>query len=123
MRSTVLLVLLGSLFTLACKPDSTANPSDVEPTTEEPAPNEEPAPAEEPAAADAELTAICQHVLDLMIADLGDTMELTPEAQEEIKTACVADLDSKRAASPEEFATKTECIMQAMTLEQSVACG
>jgi hypothetical protein len=120
----VLLLLVGSLTTLACNKEETANPDDVKPeTTEEPAPTEDPAATEEPAAADPELTAVCQHMMDLMIADLGDTMEMTPEAQEEAKAACAIDLASKRAENPEEFATKLECITAATNLEQSVACG
>jgi hypothetical protein len=124
MRSNfVLLLLVGSLSTLACNKEETANPDDVKPeTTGEPAPTEDPATTEEPAA-DPELTAVCQHMMDLMIADLGDTMELTPEAQEEAKAACAIDLASKRAENPEEFATKLECITAATNLEQSVACG
>lgn len=120
----VLLILLGSLTTLACNKEETANPDDVKPETtgEEPAPTEEPA-TEEPAPADPELTAVCQHMMDLMIADLGDTMEMSPEAQEEAKAACAIDLDSKRAENPEEFAKKLECITAATNLEQSVACG
>jgi hypothetical protein len=118
----MLLILLGSLTTLACNKEETANPSDVAPATgEEPAPTEE--PTEEPAAADPELTAVCQHMMDLMIADLGDTMEMTPEAQEEAKAACAIDLDGRRAENPEEFAKKLECITAATTLEQSTACG
>lgn len=125
MRShPVLLILLGSLATLACNREETANPSDVEPATADAsAPAEEPA-AEEPAAADAELTAVCQHMLDLTIADLGDTMTLSPEQQQETMTACTADLDTKRGSTPpEEFAKKLECVSQATTLEQVVACG
>jgi hypothetical protein len=124
MRSNlVLLFLLGSLSTLACNKEETANPDDVKPETtgEEPAATEE--PTEEPAAADAELTAVCQHMLDLMIADLGDTMEMSPEAQAESKAACVTDLGNKRAENPEEFAKKLECVTAATTMDQVVACG
>jgi hypothetical protein len=125
MRSNlVLFILVGSLTTLACNREETANPSDATPTTEEPAPAEEPGVAEESTVADAELGAVCQHMLDLTIADLGDTMTLTPEQQQETMTACVTDLDSKRASMPsEEFRKKVDCVSQATSLEQVVACG
>lgn len=125
MRQTlVFVILLGSLTTLACNKTETANPDDVAPATgEEPAPAEEPAATEEPAAADAEITSLCQHMMELMIADVGDTMEWTPEQQEEVTTTCATDLTAKRAENPEEFATKRECVMAAASMEQVGACG
>ena len=102
MRSTFLLLILGgSLITLACKRQETTNPSDAK----------------------AEVETVCQHMLDLMIADVGDLIDFTPEKAEETKSACIADFEARQAASPKEFAKMAECVKQATTVQQIPPCG
>jgi hypothetical protein len=131
MRSSLaLLVVATSLATFACKREETTSPDEAatdEPATDEPATDEpateEPA-TEEPAARNAETEQVCQHMLELTSADLGDAVTLSPEEQKNALDACYTDLEQKRAAeAPEEFNTKVQCVLAAGTVEQIVACG
>ncbi|MFV8754595.1 hypothetical protein ACNOYE_28945 [Nannocystaceae bacterium ST9] len=125
MRSNlVLVVLVASLTTLACKrEDTSSSPADPEPATTA-APESEPSDEPEPAAS-VDLDALCQHTLPIMREGLGlGDVEPTPEEAQTAMSECVRGLEDKQASTPaDEFASKTECISRATTLDEIVACG
>jgi hypothetical protein len=122
MRSNlVLVVLVASLATLACKREDA--PPSTEPeaaTTAVAEPELEPEPAAGP-----DLQAMCEHSLPIMRVGLGlDDVELTPEEQETTMSECVRGLEEKQATTPpEEFAAKSECILKTATMDELIACG
>jgi hypothetical protein len=126
MRSNVVLVVLvASLTTLACKREDTSSPADPEPATTA-APESESEPIDEPEpAAGVDLDALCQHALPIMRAGLGlGEVEQTPEEAQTAMSECVRDLEEKQTSTPaDEFAAKTECISRAATLDEIIACG
>ncbi len=125
MRSTtLLLVLVGSLSTFACKRESQDSTPPDDTATTEPTPEPEPAPEPAPAGTmNPEFEAVCEHMMDLFQADLGDTMEITPDVREQSKLACSGGLDKAKAEkSPEEFARILECNLTAATLEAATTC-
>lgn len=121
MRSNlVLVVLVASLATLACKRQDASPTADPEPEETTAVVEPEPEPAAGP-----DLQAMCEHSLPIMRVGLGlEDVELTPEEQETTMSECVRGLEDKQAATPpEEFASKSECILKAATMDELVACG
>ena len=111
---SLMISLAGLLGLFACRREAPP----VEPDhASDPQPAAEPEP--EPASSVAS-DALCQHMLEVMQADLGDLVELDAAALPE----CVAGIEDKRTTMPpEQFEREGSCVLAAATVEAIAACS
>ena len=127
MRSSLLILTLAALSTLACKREDTTNPDEAPATTSDAdadAANADAGAGSDDAEPNADSLAACEHMGKLMQADLGDTIQLTEEEIANNAQQCAKDIDLKRASMPaESWDAFYGCAMAAETVEAAAACG
>ncbi|MFV8754594.1 hypothetical protein ACNOYE_28940 [Nannocystaceae bacterium ST9] len=70
----------------------------------------------------AEAEAICEYVIGILLAELGDSMG-GPEFGTQVLQECAVSLERERATmSPEEFARQRDCVMRAKTIAELEVC-
>jgi hypothetical protein len=67
---------------------------------------------------------VCDHVIGLVQAELGEQADIPPEEMEGMRTKCIEEFDKERALKGDEaFATQAKCIMEAQQLADFEKCA
>lgn len=68
--------------------------------------------------------AVCDHVIGLVQAEIGEQADIPPEEMDGMRTKCVEEFDKERAAKGDEvFAVQAKCILEAQALADFEKCA
>lgn len=68
--------------------------------------------------------AVCDHVIGMVTAELGDAAQVPPEEMDGMRTKCIEEFDRERVAKGDEaFAIQARCILDAQTLGDLDKCA
>ena len=66
---------------------------------------------------------VCDHVVDLMLIELGDQASAMPVAEiEGLRSECVASATQERLDDPEDYASEASCVLAARRLDDLERC-
>ena len=66
---------------------------------------------------------VCDHVIDLMLLELGDEASAMPRAEiEDLRRECVTSASEERRDNPEDYAFEAHCVLSARRLDDLDRC-